>query len=954
MVCWRLIAAAVAATFVRMADLDASHDQPLQQDMDLLTGMLAEILVEQQGATFYANLLATVALAQRHRGGEGAAARQLQAQVAGMDAAACHALARAFSAHFGGVNLAEKVHRIRRRRAYQHQGAAPQQGSLRAVFANLATQGVGLTQLHEVLSQLQLTPVFTAHPTEATRRTLLRKEQAMARDLLEMDAPGLLPGARAAAVGRLRQQLTAAWQTDEVTDQPSVADEVEHVVFFLVEVIYRIVPALYAEVAQATRTVFGAPPAPWPPPVPLLQFASWVGGDMDGNPNVGPATLEATLRRHRQRILQRYLQEVEGLFEPLSQSQRHVRISDVLRARLAALPPPLPPRCADMPYRQLLFEVARRLRATLADEAAAYADAAAFVGDLQLMVDSLTAHGGEHAGAHPLRRLLLRARTFGFHLATLDVRQDALVHRRAVGQALAAPEFAEQPPAARLATLRKALAAVGVSQDAAASASPTAATSATTNHGVAAPSEALMAASVLSPAPSATSTSNDLVAVLAVLRTVGRCRAHFGEAAVGPYIISMCQGPDDALALLFLAQQTSLRDADGGVPLDVVPLFETVDDLQQGAACLQALLADPFYRAHLRRRGDGQMVMLGYSDSNKESGIAASRWALQQAQRALLSVAAEAGVRLRLFHGRGGTASRGGSKPREAILAEPPGAVAGALRVTEQGEIIFAKYGLRDLALRTLELMGGAVIEATVRDRRRGAAAPWPADPAAAMATVATHSRAAYHQLVRHTPGFMDYFSLATPIDVIGRLAIGSRPASRRKMAGITDLRAIPWVFSWTQNRHMLPGWYGMGPGLQAGIDAFGLPTLQKMAREWPFFCNLLADTEMVLAKADMGIAALYAELAGEADRPLFAGLKEAYAATCALVCEVRQQTHLLQHEPMLRRAIAARNPYVDPLSHCQLALLHRWRAGDRQDPELLRALVVTVKGIARGLQNTG
>ncbi len=389
----------------------------------------------------------------------------------------------------------------------------------------------------------------------------------------------------------------------------------------------------------------------------------------------------------------------------------------------------------------------------------------------------------------------------------------------------------------------------------------------------------------------------------------------------------------------------------GSVPLDVAPLFETVEDLENAHRTFAAMVENPLYREHLRRRGNEQTVMLGYSDSAKISGVGASRWALYRAQERLVSAAEEAGVRLLLFHGRGGTIARGGSKPREAILAEPPGAVRGRLRTTEQGEIINGKFGLRGIAERTLELTVGAVLESTVREE---ATPTLPAPWREAMDVLARESAAAWTRLVHDDPRFIPYFESATPIDVIRKLSIGSRPASRRSGGGIDDLRAIPWVFAWTQSRHLLPGWYGLGHGLAAVENTVGLDALRAMAHGWPFFENLLADAEMTLAKADLDIASEYAGLAPDEVRSLFPEIRDAYHASCDGMLRIREENALLDREPVLQQVIRLRNPYVDPMSMIQVDLLRRWRADGSQDDALLGMLFGTVRGIARGLRNTG
>jgi phosphoenolpyruvate carboxylase len=572
----------------------------------------------------------------------------------------------------------------------------------------------------------------------------------------------------------------------------------------------------------------------------------------------------------------------------------------------------IPARYDDMPYRVLLWLCWARLEATLAGGDDAYPSANDFRADLELVTASLRRHQGEHAGLHRASRLVRRVATFGFHLATLDLRQDSAVHRSAVGALLDDPSFVDASSERRTTALRAAF-----------------------------PS----AAEVEHP------NRPDIAGTLEVFNRLAEAREVYGPDAIGPYIISMTHGPDDALAVLFLARCAGLAGPDGAVPIDVAPLFETVGDLDHAAGTLGALLDDPLYRAHVAARGDRQIVMLGYSDSSKESGLAASRWALYRAESALSDVADRAGVELTLFHGRGGTPSRGGSKPRAGILAQPPGVIRGRMRITEQGEIIHAKYGLRGIALRTLELMTGAVLEASAA---RGDEADRPSEFFEIMNAIAGAGRSAYRGLVYDDPDFISYFRSATPIDIIERLEIGSRPASRRPGGGVRDLRAIPWVFSWVQNRHLLPGWYGVGTGLATAIDTHGEALLRDMAGNWPFFENLLADVEMALAKADFGIAERYAGLAGEFGERLFPRILAEFERTRELVCSIRGISEPLEREPVLQRSIRLRNPYVDPISLLQVDLLQRWRAGDRRDHELEEALKVTVRGIARGMQNTG
>ena len=494
-------------------------------------------------------------------------------------------------------------------------------------------------------------------------------------------------------------------------------------------------------------------------------------------------------------------------------------------------------------------------------------------------------------------------------MAALDVRQDSAVHMAAIGEALDDAQFANAPAADKLARV-----------------------------------QALLAKPVV---PIEGTRDGALGAMLDVMRTLGAARARYGHDALGLYIISMARGAEDALAVLLLARLGGLVDDHGDVPLDVAPLFETVDDLDCAPDAVQWMLHDAIYAAHLRARTSRQFVMLGYSDSNKEAGIASSRWALHQAQVSLVETAAANGIELTLFHGRGGTISRGGGEPRQGILAEPPGALAGRLRVTEQGEIIGQKYGFADIAEQTLEVAVGTLLErhlAGVADAQ--ADAQWQQ----AAAHVAHQSRARYHALMRDDPELVTYFRLATPIDAIERLRIGSRPPARQRGDGLDSLRAIPWVFAWTQSRHIVPGWFGMGTALEQAAQAHGEHCLVTMARNWRFFAGLLSDVEMMLAKVDMGIARGYAELAGSVGERIYPQLLAEHNLTRNWLLRILEQDHLLQNKPDLTRAIALRNPYVDPLSLVQIDLLRRWRATGREDANLEGILMETVRGIARGL----
>lgn len=892
------------------------HDGPLREDVSRLGAMVGLMLAEQCGSAFFERVeqVRTAAIRRRR---EGASVDELAGSLAGLDAQHAEPLARAFATYFQAVNTAERVHRIRRRRDYQREGGTPQPESLLDVLGQLKEEGVQAEELLGWLEQLWIEPVFTAHPTEAVRRSLLEKEQAVVRSLVDNFNHNRTPQERNEDDDRIYMALSAGWQTAEASPvRPSVQDEYEHVGFYLANPLYRIVPALYESLAQALQQVYGvAVKLPR-----LLSFASWVGGDMDGNPNVGADTIASSLASQRAQVLERYLEDIAALARQLSQTDGRIGVAQALRARLADYRERFPsaaekirPRHADMPYRCFLVLIGARLAATRDDETDGYTSAAELMADLQLIADSLFDHLGLHAGAYAVERLICRVRSFGFHLARLDLRQDSRVHDDALAALLDDPDWAARPSAERADRLRP------------------------------------YASGEREFAPRHDEAADSLQSVFITLR---ESRQRYGLDATGLYIISMARSAADVLAVLALARRgglvASVKPHD--VPLDIAPLFETVDDLQAAPATLRALLDDPVYRQHLAARNDQQWVMLGYSDSGKDAGTLASRWGLQRAQGELLDVAREAGIQLAFFHGRGGSASRGGARITPALMSSPRGAVAGVLRVTEQGEVIHRKYGIRALALRGLEQTVGAVLRASLRPRQTD---PREARWSEVMAELSVASRKTYRAFVDREH-FVEYFRTATPVDVIEKMTLGSRPASRRSMRGVQDLRAIPWVFAWTQCRSILPGWYGLGSALEQGVQQFGEATLAEMARDWPFFTNMLDDVEMVLAKCDLGIAEAFSTLSGPLHDEFFSLIRDEFERTCRWLLQLKSTRALLQESPRLAVSIRLRNPYIDPMSLLQVDLLQRWRAGNGTDDALLQALVACVNGVSQGLQNTG
>jgi phosphoenolpyruvate carboxylase len=892
-----------------------AQDLPLREDVSLLGRLVGEMLSDQLGASFFELLEQVRRCAIARREGDAARLGELCGLLGDLPVERALDLVRAFSTYFQLVNLAEQVHRIRRRREHQAAEGGPQPGGLQDALTRLRAGKVEPEALLQALGRIQLEPVFTAHPTEATRRTMLEKEQRIARALIERLDSGRTPAEERARLAAIRMHITAAWQTAEYSPvRPSVEHEREHVTFYLSDVLYRAVPACYAEF-QRCLTLAWPEIAGRAPRSGLLRFGTWVGGDMDGNPNVGADTIREALAAHRRVLFSRYIADLRELATILSQSTSRVAVDPAVSERVTRQARQMrrawnaiPPRHRDMPYRCLLLLAVARLQATAEGREGGYGEPAGFVDDLEAIRLSLVRNGGRHAGLYPLERLLSRVRTFGFHLAALDVRQHAGVHRAALAACLSAAGMGDLP-------LRAAL-----------------------------------AEAIAGRVPRASGLDAQTEGVLAVFDALLECRQRYGAAALGVYIVSMSERAEDALTVLALAAIACGPAA--AAALDVAPLFETVADLDAAPAILSELLADPAWRSHLAGRGQRQIVMLGYSDSNKDAGIVASRFALHEAQAKLSAIAHEAGIDLSFFHGRGGTASRGGGRTERAVMAAPRGSVNGHLRLTEQGEVIHRKYGIRAIALRNLEQAYSGLLHACLDDS--------PVDPREArwhtiMAGIAADSRGAYRDLVYRDSEFAAYFREATPIDVIEGMKIGSRP-SRRKgdVFRVEDLRAIPWVFAWSQSRHGLPGWYGLGHGLKRAIEVHGEAPLVEMARDWPFFRLLLEDVEMVMAKGDQGIAERYSRLAGGLHDRYWPAIAAEWRDTEATILAVKRSAELLDYDRRLKRTIRLRNPYVDPISVLQVDLLQRWRGGGRRDRELFEALVSTVNGIARGLQNTG
>jgi phosphoenolpyruvate carboxylase len=897
--------------------------EPLREDVHALGALVGEILREQGGADLFELVELDRLAAIRGRGGEPAARLELAASVRARPPPLARELVRAFSTWFQAVNLAEKVHRIRRRRDYfLKDSQRPQPGGVEDALVELKAQGVSLAEALELIGSLSLEPVLAPHSTEAIRRTLLRKQQRIAQRLLERLDPSLTPNEARSLWHNIRMELTTAWQTEELPrERLTVADEREQILFYLLEILYRVVPAFYEEITQSLQKVYDAKPGTVHVPA-ILHFGTWAGGDMDGNPDVHAKTIRETLARQHQVIVSKYFGECQQLAERLSQSASRVPVSADVSKRIEEYMRLLPgaraitpARHDRMPYRVFLAQIGERLRSLYDGRAAGYENARQFRDDIALIAMSLKAHKGANAGLFYVQRLLRRIDAFGFHLATLDVRQHASVLHEVIAQGIDDAQWLSRSSEQRRALLTEAL---------------------DKDRGPQVELDALGRRT------------------LAVFDAIIQGRHRYGPEAIGYFIVSGASGPDDVLAALLLARWASAYDKHSGeVALDIAPQFESTAALTDCGQIVQELLADPLYRRHLEAHGRRQCVLIGYSDSNKESGPCASRVTIHQAQAALSRVLAAAGERHVLFHARGGSLARGGGRIEAIVRAAPAGAVDGTLRIREQGATVKQGYQLRPIAMRTLERAFNAVSLTTAALRRGTLAADSPQQLAMAQ-LLARESAAAYRRLVYEDASFYRFFEAVTPIDVIERMQIGARTVHRSAGGGMTALLPVPWVFAWSQSRFMLPGWYGAGAGLAAVIEQFGIEQVRSIGGTWFFWRNLVDDVETMLARTDLQIAEQYVTLAPEELRHYARTLAAEYQLACRQVLALKESRELLDSDPTLQRAIRLRNPYVDPMNLMQVDLLGRWRAGNREDRDLFAALQASVGGIAQGLQSTG
>ena len=913
---------------------DAAKDQPLIEDIRLLGSMLGDIIREQEGAGAF-ELVETIRRLSvaYQRNADAAAGHSLELLLRGVTPAQAVSVVRAFTYFSHLTNIAEDRHHVRRRALHEREGpeAPAQNGSLARTFERFAAAGIGRDEVARALEGAWVSPVLTAHPTEVQRKSLLDAELAIAELLAQRDT---IHNTRERAINEalIKTRVTQLWQTRLLRYRKlTVRDEIENALSYYRTTFLREIPNLYADLEDLLGERVP----------PFFRMGNWIGGDRDGNPNVNAETLETAMRRQCETALSYYLGEIRHLGAELSLSRMLVGCSSEVD-QLAEASHDTSPHREDEPYRRAARLIYGRLAASLtaltgevAPRATAtpferYADAPGLLADLKAIDRSLADHHGEALAAFRLRPLIRAVEVFGFHLATVDLRQSSDRHEEVLAELLAV---------------------AGVEGNYAALEEES--------------KQTLLLELLADPRPLRlpyAAYSDTAQGEFDIFIKAREMRRAFGPEAIRHYIISHTETVSDLLEVLLFQKEFGLLHGTVGGPagdeslaeLIVSPLFETIADLRNAEPIMRAFYALPGIEGLIERSGAQQDIMLGYSDSNKDGGFLTSSWELYRGSTALARMFSEKpGITLRLFHGRGGVVGRGGGPSYQAILAQPPGTVKGQIRLTEQGEVISSKYANPDIGRRNLETLMAASLEATLLSETN---LP-PTEFLEAAAKLSEASMSAYRSVVYETPGFTDYFFAATPISEIAELNIGSRPASRKANRRIEDLRAIPWSFSWGQSRVTLPGWFGFG----SAVDAFlaetsdGLALLQRMNQDWPFFRTILSNMDMVLAKADRGVARRYSELVQ--DRTLASRIFTAIEAECdrttTALNQITGQSDRLSDNPALARSISHRFPYIAPLNHLQVDLIRRWRAG-QTDEKVQRGILISINGVAAGLRNTG
>ena len=898
-----------------MSDARKPGSNILSQDIHLLGSWLGVIIQEQCGMEAYDLVEEIRAMSKARRNGDAEAAFQLADRLENLPLDSKHVLIKAFSNYFQLINIAEDLQRIRVIRQREAKGRLKE--SIFEAIRALKKSGKTAADMRALLEQTRLRLVLTAHPSEAKRQETLVKLRHIANMMERRDRHNLLPREQRKLESALAEEVEELWQTRQVrASKKEVADEVDFGIYFIRSVIIDVVIDIYEDLQMALERSY--PEADWTELPPVLRYASWIGGDRDGNPNVTTDVTLQTLATLRATARQIYLDEIELLTQHLTQDTERFGASAEIRAATAndvALSKRYP---AEL-YRQKLACIQRKLAADK------YQSSRGFLRDLLQVQDSLKAHGGTRSALGTVQRLVRKLRLFGLHLAPLEVRENAELHSAALDEIFARYDICDSYLA--LPEEQK---------------------------------QTLLAAEIRSRRPlfpqAIDSFSDGTQSIIRTWRMISAAHARYDAIVIDTVIASMSQQPSDVLAMLVFASEVGI-DRD----ITIVPLFETIDDLYHAPQIMEQLFAIPEYQAYLAaragKRGLRQQIMIGYSDSSKDGGYLASNWNLYHAQHLLTETCVGHSVSLELFHGRGGSIGRGGGPTNRAILSQPPESLRGGVKITEQGEVIAYRYSNRGIGHRHLHQVLNAVLIGMGMQEQRHV----PAHYFEAMEQLSELSRACYREFVYESDGFIDYWQQATPIRELSRMQISSRPAKRAERAGFSAMRAIPWMFSWMQSRAIVPSWFGVGTAFEtfAEQEDGGLRLLQEMYRSWAFFKAVIDNAQLDVAKADMGIAALYASLVEpvELREQFFGWIKAEHARSSNMIMRVTQQDDLLANMPAIQTSIQRRNPYVDPLNFMQVALLRELRGLDEDDAQwrpVLDATLATINGIAAGMKTTG
>lgn len=923
------------------ASLGNSTKQLLRRDVRFLTSILGDVLVHQGGNELLSIVEKIREMSKTMRAQFTAEHyRDFKQTLKSLEPANRHQVIRAFAIYFQLVNIAEQNHRIRRKRDYDRTaGETIQPGSIESVVKDLKSRQLPIDEVKDILQGISLELVMTAHPTEATRRAVLDIHQRIAHEVVQLDNPILNNREKEQLRDRIFSEVLTLWQTDELRDRkPTVIDEVRHGLYFFDETLFDTLPDVYAELERCLEKYY--PGELWNLPM-FLRFGSWIGGDRDGNPSVRAAVTWETLGLHRELALKKYDEALRGVAAYMTFSKNIVQVSPELLESIeldqvrVTLRQEEPWRNDKEPYRIKLTYMLEKIRNVVNPQAKAeekYCTPQELIDDLLIIDASLRNHYADYVANTYIKKLIRQVELFGFHLSTLDVRQHSREHENAMSEVLAKmgiiANYSDLNEEEKIVLLTQVL------ED------PRPITSSYIEY------------------------SESTQERLDVYRTIKKAQQEFGPRCITSYLISMTQGASDLLEVMVFCKEVGLyrREPNGQVvcTLQPSPLFETIDDLHAAPGIMDALFRIPAYRASLESLGQMHEIMLGYSDSNKDGGVLTANWELRVALKRITEVAKSHGVKLKFFHGRGGALGRGGMPLGRSILAQPPETIGGGIKITEQGEVLSQRYAMKGIAYRSLEQATWALITAAVLARNPQSDVnehKWEE----IMLDVSEKAQTKYQDLIFRDPDFLTFFRETTPLPEIGELNIGSRPSKRNNSDRFEDLRAIPWVFAWTQSRYLLPAWYAAGSGLNSFYQgkSENMRILQTMYAKWSFFRTTIDNLQMALAKADLQIAKEYGTLVKNnaiAER-IYTLIKEEYELTSTLLMEITSQQEILDNAPILQESIRLRNPYVDPLSYMQVELLQELRllrASNQDDGHLIREVLLTINGIAAGLRNTG